>query len=120
MEPVIVPLQLSFATGGVTCRIEGTVTSGKAVSAGTGAVTSSMITSWFCETLLPFPSSYFQVMECVPCVEKLLGPVVVAVIVPLQLSTATGGKTFVAHCDVITGKSAITGTGGARSFTITD
>ena len=88
--PVMVPLQLSVAVGGVilfTWHCSFTV--GKVVRSATGAVVSRITTDWFCVELFPLPSVKVQITV----VEVVTGKavVVVPVMVPSQLSVAVGG-----------------------------
>src|SRR4029434_1571686 len=110
--PVITPLQLSVAVGGVLIvAVHWPVASGKLPAFGTGAVVSC--TTMFCVwgDSLPVPSMKCQVTTKVPCVECVSESVVVPVITPLQLSVAVGGALIVAeHCPVTSGQLAASGT----------
>src|SRR4030042_3960754 len=111
------PEQVSVA-GGVTGTVaeHSPITSGKVATSGTGAVMSSTIIFCIWVEVLPFPSSYVQVIVYVPCKLYISGSEVVPRTVPRQLSVAVGVTVTVAeHSPVTSGNVAISGTGAVIS-----
>ena len=117
---VMEPAQLSVAVGIVVTFTEHCpLIGGKAVTSGTGAIPSLMMTFCNCVVAFPLPSVYVHVITVLAIIlVKIVD--VVAVIVPEQLSVAVGmAVTFTEHCAVIFGKVATFGTGAAVSLMMT-
>lgn len=116
--PLIVPLQVSVAVGGVKLFIwqPEKFNVGKLAVFATGAVVSSMITFWVLVVTLPLPSLKAQVTTYVPSVLYVIASFVVPVTVPAQLSEAVGGVNVMEHCAVTLDKVTV---GAILSVTVT-